>query len=388
MASLLPPCRRPYLAWAIFGFAGAFLFLLLSANMPAQWLSSKAGEMGIDAALEDASVQLSAAETIELLAPVAPLASMLGSGEWLNGQQLQPKDVQGKVVLVNFWTYSCINSLRPLPYLKAWAEKYRQRGLVVIGVHTPEFEFEKDAGNVRQALGPLGINYPVRLDSDYAEWRKFGNRAWPGFYLIDSDGRIRHQASGEGDYDKAERMLQKLLAEVDRKPTNGSLVSVSGDGVEAAANWADLRTPETYLGYARTENFASPGGVRKDMFSQYPVAPQLALNHWSLGGKWKMGHEFAVLGDQPGKISYRFHARDLHLVLGAHSIGQPVSFRVTIDGAAPGIDRGSDVDEKGWGTVREDRLYQLVRQKGAVTDRTFEIEFLAPGVRAYAFTFG
>ena len=241
---------------------------------------------------------------------------------------------------------------------------------------------------MRQSLGPLGINYPVRLDSDYAEWRKFGNRAWPGFYIIDADGRIRHRASGEGDYDEAERVLQKLLGEADGKAANGSLVSVSGAGVLAAPNWTDLRTPETYVGYARADNSISPGGQRKDAFSQYQAPPSPALNQWGFGGKWKVGREFAMLGNQPGLIRHRFHARDLHLVLGAHAIGQPVSFRVTIDGAAPGSDHGADIDEQGWGTVREDRLYQLVRQKGPVTDRTFQIEFLTPGVRAYAFTFG
>lgn len=380
--------HRRYLHGAAIAGIAASVILFFAADVPAHWASASDSPMLQSDDAKDLPISKPKSRPARAPELRGALASLLDKGEWLNGPAPQPENVRGKVVLVNFWTYSCINSLRPVPYLKAWADKYRERGLVVVGVHTPEFEFEKDLGNVRQALRPLGITYPIRLDSDYAQWRNFDNKAWPGFYIIDAKGRVVYQSAGERDYDKAERALQSLLREADGKPVNEPLVSVSGEGVLAAPNWADLRTPETYLGYARADNFVSPGGLRKDSSSQYQTPSVPEINHWGLSGNWKVGSEFAELGNKPGSIRYRFHARDLHLVLGSHAIGQPVSFRVTIDGAAPGRDRGADIDEQGWGTVREDRLYQLVRQKGRVVDRTFEIEFMAPGVRAYAFTFG
>jgi thiol-disulfide isomerase/thioredoxin len=289
---------------------------------------------------------------------------------------------------VNFWTYSCINSLRPLPYLRAWAEKYRESGLVVVGVHAPEFGFEKNPDNVRQAADMLGVNYPVVLDNDLTIWRKFGNRGWPAFYFIGADGRIRHHRLGEGKYAEAERLIQKLLAETGGGSTDLAITDIRGEDAQAAPDWANLRSPETYIGYAQSQMFASPGGVKKDSLSRYHVPSALSSNRWSLAGNWTIGSEFATLGAGSGRILYRFHARDLHLVLGGPANGHPVHFRITIDGAVPGADHGSDVDAEGWGAVREDRLYQLVRQAGPVRARTFEIEFSDPGVRAYAFTFG
>jgi thiol-disulfide isomerase/thioredoxin len=318
----------------------------------------------------------------------APASSLLSAKQWLNTAPLRREDLTGKVVLVNFWTYSCINSLRPLPYLRAWAEKYRDRGLVVVGVHAPEFEFEKDPDNVRQAVAAQGVGFPVAPDNDLALWRAFGNRGWPGFYFIGADGQVRGQSVGEGDYARAERRIQQLLAEKDGRSGDLALTEVHGEGVQASADWSGLRSPETYIGYARAEAFASPGGVRKDAESRYQSAAVLPLNHWDISGAWSVRSEFATLGAGTGSLRYRFHARDLHLVLGASRDGHPVRFRVKIDGSLPGADHGGDVDAEGWGSVREDRLYQLVRQTGPVRDRTFEIEFSEPGVRAYAFTFG
>ena len=315
-----------------------------------------------------------------------PLARLAGAGPWVNAS-LSP-DLRGKVVLVNFWTYSCINSLRPLPYLRAWAEKYRDDGLVVIGVHAPEFGFERDLGKVRNATAELGVNYPVVLDRDLTVWRAFGNQGWPGFTFIDATGRVRDYRLGEGDYAESERLIQQLLAEAKGASVDKAITAVSGKGAQAAPDWAGLGSPETYIGYGQTRNFASPEGLGRDMPRQYRAPATTPLNYWSLAGTWTAGREFAALGSSSGTIGYRFHARDLHLVLGAAPEGRPVRFRVTIDGAAPGADHGADTDEQGWGSVREDRLYQLVRQARPVTDRNFEIEFFAPGVRAYAFTFG
>lgn len=314
--------------------------------------------------------------------------SLLGAGQWLNTQPLQAEDLRGKVVLVNFWTYSCINSLRALPYVRAWAEKYKDRGLVVVGVHTPEFAFEKDTANVRQATASLGVAYPVAMDSDRAIWRIFNNEAWPAFYFIGADGRVRHQVLGEGGYDQSERLIQTLLEEATGTHVTRDVVRVSGEGPEAAADQGDLRSPETYIGFAQGRNFASPGGVEEDAPKIYHTASVLSLNHWSMAGVWTIGGEFATLNNKSGRIAYRFHARDLHLVLGVSSRDHPIRFRVSINGAPPGADHGVDVDAAGWGTVREDRMYQLVRQTGPVTDRTFEVEFIDAGVRAYVFTFG
>ena len=317
-----------------------------------------------------------------------PLISLLGAREWLNTEPLQAADLAGKVVLVNFWTYSCINSLRALPYLKAWADKYGDRGLLVVGVHTPEFGFEKELANVKEATASLDVRYSVPLDSDYAVWRGFGNIAWPAFYFVGADGRVRHHVFGEGDYDQSERLIQKLLTEADATSVSGPLASVMGQGVEAEADWKDLRTEETYIGYAKAAHFVSPDGVREGAPGTYRASPMLPLAAWSLAGLWNVGAEFATLDDKSGRIAFRFHARDLHLVMGPSSPAQPIRFRVTLDGAPPGDNHGVDVDAEGQGRVQPPRMYQLIRQQMPIRDRTFEIEFLDPGVRAYVFTFG
>jgi len=317
-----------------------------------------------------------------------PQGALLGARPWLNTPPLRAEDLRGKVVLVNFWTYSCINSLRPLPYVRTWAAKYKDRGLVVIGVHTPEFGFEKDVVNVRRASLAQGVAFPVVLDSNYGVWRAFNNNAWPAFYFIDAKGRVRQQKLGEGGYDQSERLLQKLLSEARKAPVADPIVPIAGKGVQAAPDWRDLRSPESYIGYNQARDFASPGGVKEDASSLYRAPSALPINRWSLAGRWTIGGEFATSNGASGKLAYRFHARDLHLVLAPAVQGKPIRFRVRIDGAAPGASHGVDVDAQGWGRVQDARLYQLVRQTGPVANRTFEIEFLDPGVRAYVFTFG
>ncbi len=310
-----------------------------------------------------------------------------GAVAWLNSPPLTSEGLKGKVVLIDFWTYSCINCLRAIPYVRAWAEKYKDHGLVVIGVHTPEFAFERNIDNVRSAVSELKIGYPVAIDNDYKIWRAFDNQYWPAHYFIDAQGRMRYHHFGEGEYDKSERVIQQLLAEAGDKGFANGVVSVAASGVEAAPNSGDVRSPETYIGYNRADNFVSPGGLVADESHDYATAA-LKLNQWSLSGDWKVGPEDAVLDKPDGRIAYRFHARDLHLVLGPAANGKPIRFRVTVDGMAPGADHGTDIDADGQGTVDGQRLYQLIRQHGAITDRTFAIEFLDPGVQAYAFTFG
>ncbi|QEL22013.1 redoxin domain-containing protein [Bosea sp. F3-2] len=315
------------------------------------------------------------------------LPSLAGAVEWLNSPPLTAGGLKGKVVLVDFWTYSCINCLRAIPYVRAWAEKYKDQGLVVIGVHAPEFAFEKRIGNVKQAAADLKIAYPVAIDNDYTIWRAFKNQYWPAHYFIDAEGRIRHHHFGEGGYEESEKVIQQLLAEAGRADVATGSVSVSASGAEMASNEADVHSPETYLGYERAENFVSPGGAVEDAASRYePGMPR--LNEWGLSGQWTIGKEHAALDAPDGGITYRFHARDLHLVLGPGADGRPVRFRVAIDGAPPGADRGIDVDAEGNGTITGQRLYQLIRQSGPIKDRTFEITFLDAGAQAYAFTFG
>jgi cytochrome c biogenesis protein CcdA/thiol-disulfide isomerase/thioredoxin len=321
------------------------------------------------------------------LAVEGALPSLAGATEWLNSPKLTPDGLKGKVVLIDFWTYSCINCLRAIPYVRAWAEKYKDQGLVVIGVHTPEFAFEKDADNVRRAVSDLKIGYPVAIDSNYAIWRSFANQYWPAHYFIDARGQIRHHHFGEGEYDESERVIQQMLAEAGGAKVATDLVSVKTSGVEAASDESDVRSPETYVGYSRAENFVSPGGAVEDARHAY-VSGSPRLNEWGLTGDWTIAAEEAVLDREGGGIVYRFHARDLHLVLGPAADGKPVRFRVTIDGAVPGEDHGADVAPDGAGTITGYRLYQLIRQRGAIGDRTFEIKFLDPGVRAFAFTFG
>lgn len=311
-----------------------------------------------------------------------------GAVAWLNSGPVNRKSLQGRVVLVDFWTYTCINSLRPLPYVKAWASKYKDAGLVVIGAHTPEFSFEKQRQNVENAVRDLKITYPVAIDSNYEIWRAFNNQYWPAQYIIDGKGRIRFHHFGEGEFGEIERVIQQLLKDNGAPGLDTNLVSVSGDGVEAAPDFKNEGSPETYLGYRQAEHFASPERMARDSAKLYspPAAP--ALNQWGLSGSWTVGEESAVPQAAGGKIVFRFHARDLHLVLGPAKDGSPVRFKVTLDGMAPGDNCGSDVNPDGTGEVREPRLYQLIRQKGPIHDRLFEIEFIDPGVRALDFTFG
>jgi len=316
------------------------------------------------------------------------LPSLGGARGWLNSQPLTAAGLRGKVVLVDFWTYTCINWRRTFPYVRAWSEKYRDQGLVVIGVHSPEFEFEKDADNVRRESKDMRVDYPIAIDSDHAIWRAFNNEYWPALYFIDAQGRIRHHQFGEGDYEQAETIIQQLLAEAGTGRINQGLVSVDARGAEAAADLDSLRSAENYVGYAPTENFASPGGARLNEARLYAAPTRLSLNHWALSGDWTMGIQATVLNKAAGRIVYRFHARDLHLVMGSAARGTSVRFRVLVDGHPPGPAHGVDVDEQGNGTVTGPRMYQLIRQPEPIADRQFEIEFLDAGVEAYAFTFG
>jgi thiol-disulfide isomerase/thioredoxin len=311
-----------------------------------------------------------------------------GATGWLNSPPLTTADLRGKVVLVDFWTYTCINWLRTLGYVRAWAEKYEDQGLVVVGVHTPEFTFERDVDNVRHAARDMRVEYPIALDSDYAIWRAFSNNYWPAVYIADAEGRIRHHHFGEGAYEECERVIQQLLLEAGREGIRNDLVSVADDGFEAQADWTNLESPETYLGYEQAQNFASPGGADFDEPRTYGAPDSLRLNRWALSGDWTVESGASVLNRADGRIAFRFHARDVNLVMGPRERGTSVPFRVLVDGEPPDAAHGLDVDEKGHGTLSQQRLYQLIREPGSITDRTFEITFLAPGVEAYAFTFG
>ncbi len=317
-----------------------------------------------------------------------PLSGLSGATGWINSTPLTAKQLKGKVVLVDFWDYSCINCIREIPYVRAWAEKYKNSGLVVIGVHTPEFDIEKQMPNVQKTVNKFGIGYPVALDNNDAIWDAFHNQYWPAHYFIDAKGKVRYEHFGEGEYDQSERWIQQLLQEANAKPMATSTVSVHGQGVQAAADTNDARSPETYIGYERAERFASSGGIKRDVEKLYAEPNHLQLNEWGLGGKWMDRQQVAVLRSAGGKIIFRFHARDLHLVLGSTADGKPVRFRVTIDGRVPGENHGVDTDAQGNGVVTDHRLYQLVRQKGTVADHTFTIEFLEPGLQAFSFTFG
>ena len=328
----------------------------------------------------------SAADTL----PVeGKLPSLDGAVEWLNSKPLTAEQLKGKVVLVDFWTYSCINCLRSLPYTKAWAEKYRDQGLVVIGVHAPEFAFERNLNNVRKAVKDQGITFPVAVDNNYAIWRAFNNQYWPAHYFIDAKGQIRHHHFGEGDYAQSEQVIQQLLEEAGRKNVTNTVVSAEdAKGIQQQSDMGQVGSPETYLGYERAENFASPEQQAANAARHYTAPAKPALNQWGLSGNWLSQAEQITLNQGTGSIIYRFHARDLHLVLGPGKDGKPVRFRITIDGAAPGLNHGSDVAADGAGKIDSQRLYQLVRLSGPVGDHTFSIEFLDSGVQAYAFTFG
>ena len=324
----------------------------------------------------------------DLILPVeGQLPALDGLGPWFNSKPLTREQLKGKVVVIDFWTYSCINCLRSLPYIKAWDEKYRKDGLVIIGVHAPEFAFEREPANVAKAIQDLGVRYPVALDNQYKLWGALENHYWPAHYFVDAQGRVRYHHFGEGDYAGSERVIRQLLAEAGHAPKDMAMAKADGTGAEAAAAMADVQSGETYIGYARGANFVSPGGFARDQVKSYAAAP-LSLNDWTLEGPWADGRQSAVATASGTKINFRFHARDLHLVLGPATGGKPVRYRVTIDGQAPGADAGVDIAANGSGVVKEQRLYQLVRQKGPIRDRTFTIEFIDPGVEAFSFTFG
>jgi len=316
------------------------------------------------------------------------LRSLGIASEWLNSRALTAASLSGKVVLIDFWTYTCINWLRTLRYVRAWAEKYKTEGLVVIGVHAPEFAFEKNVDNVRRATKDMKVDYPIAIDNEHAIWRAFKNEYWPALYFVDAQGHIRHHQFGEGEYEQSEEMIRTLLAEAGIGGIGHELVSVDACGTEAAADWGSLQSPENYVGYERTGNFASPGGAVLDKHRVYAAPSRLGLNQWALSSDWTVEEHLTVLNKPNGRIAYRFHARDLHLMMGPAAQGTSVRFRVLIDGQTPGVAHGIDVDDQENGTVTEQRLYQLVRQPKPIADRQFEIEFLDSGVETFAFTFG
>lgn len=374
--------RRLFLGAAAIGVAAA-----LAKVFPLQAANAEEHLMSVIHPERSALLRSLASGAGSLLTDEGAMPDLNGATGWLNTAPLTTKSLRGKVVLADIWTYSCINSLRQLPYLKSWAAKYRNAGLVVIGVHSPEFEFEKDRANVEQAVRDLHITYPVAIDSNHGVWQAFNNEYWPADYFVDAKGRIRHHHFGEGDYAGSERVIQDLLKQNGATGLGAITAGVTGTGTEAPAS-AGEQSPETYVGYRRAEQFASPELVAHDTRRSYTAPSRLTLNQWGLGGSWIVGGESAVLQDAHGKIVFRFHARDLHLVLGPSSGGEPVRFNVKLDGAAPGDDHGTDVAPDGSGEVREPKLYQLIRQKNATTEKTFEIEFLDPGAHAYVFTFG
>jgi thiol-disulfide isomerase/thioredoxin len=375
--------RRRFLATSIITIAAVQLGVFCSTDLPA----STAGSADPSTTKDNREMQQTTATPIHL--PIeGTLPSLGGATGWLNSQPLTPDGLRGKVVLVEFWTYTCINWLRTLPYVRAWSEKYKDQGLVVLGVHTPEFPFEKDVENVRRAVNDMRIAYPVAIDSDYGVWRAFKNNSWPALYFIDAAGHIRHHRYGEDNYEQSELIIQQLLAEAGQGGFDRNIISVAGDGAEAAPDWDSLRSPENYVGYQRTERFASPGSAMLGSRRVYSVPPRLELNQWALSGDWTFENQSVDLNEPGGRIACRFHARDLHLVVGPAARGASVRFHVLIDGQAPGAAHGVDLDQQGTSTVAEQRLYQLIRQPGPIVDRLFEIEFRDPGVEAFAFTFG
>jgi thiol-disulfide isomerase/thioredoxin len=315
------------------------------------------------------------------------LASISGATGWINSAPLTPDDLRGKVVLVQFWTYTCINWLRTLPYVRAWAARYKKHGLVVLGVHTPEFSFEQDIENVRRSIKEMDIEYPVAIDNSWALWKGFANQYWPALYFVDATGRVRTHHFGEGEYEQSETRIRELLVDA-RNRIDDARAIVEARGPEVGADWVNLRSPETYIGYQKAANFGSPGGAARDSPRKYQLPTRLHLNQWAFSGEWTIQAEMALLNAAGGRIAYQFHARDLHLILRPTARETSVRFRVLIDGQPPGQTRGTDVDDQGHGTVAEPRLYQLVRQTGAIHERLFEIEFLDPGVEAFVFTFG
>lgn len=365
------------------GLDTGVLARLSSAN------TTKVEQSLLDAAMPSADAQPAVAAQGGVSLPVeGRLPALAGATAWINSAPLVADDLRGKVVLINFWTYSCINCLRSLPYIRAWAARYRVRGLVVIGVHAPEFAFEKNLDNVRRAVKDLKLDYPIVVDSDYAIWKAFDNRYWPALYLVDATGRIRHHQFGEGAYAQTEAAIRQLLADNGAGAASGAPLGIESPGAQASPDPADLRSSETYLGHEQAENFAPTGGLVRDAAHLYAAAASLTLNHWSLQGDWTVRADHAALNRPGGRIAYRFHARDLHLVLGTGISGAPVRFRVFVDGGPPNDSHGSDIDAQGYGTIEAQRLYQLIRQPLPVIDRLFEIEFLDSGAQAFVFTFG
>jgi cytochrome c biogenesis protein CcdA/thiol-disulfide isomerase/thioredoxin len=356
---------------------------MMSATNPAMMSAKPDGAAG-NGSMTAATAQKPAVTQLPVEGPVPPFD---GAVQWLNSPPLTATGLKGKVVLVDFWTYSCINCLRAIPYVEAWAQKYKDQGLVVIGVHAPEFAFEKNVDNVKKAIADLGITYPVAIDNNYAIWRAFDNEYWPAHYFIDAQGQVRHHHFGEGDYDQSERVIQQLLAEAGKSNVASDIVNVKATGAEAASNEADVQSPETYVGYLRSQNFVDDAGTVNDASHDYAAAMP-KLNEWGLAGNWTVGPQEATSNGADSRLYYRFHARDLHLVLGPSVDGKPVRFQITVDGKPPGDGHGVDTDANGNGVVTGQRLYQLVRANGPVSDHTFEIKFLDPGAQAYAFTFG
>jgi thiol-disulfide isomerase/thioredoxin len=311
-----------------------------------------------------------------------------GATGWLNTDPLTPSELRGKVVAVDFWTFTCINWLRTLPYIRAWAHTYADKGLVMVGVHTPEFGVEHDIDNIRREADAMGVDYPIAIDNDYAVWEAFANRYWPALYVADAEGNIRHHHFGEGGYERSERVIRQLLADAGAVDLPDAPAAVDARGIELAADWDNVRSPETYVGYARSEGFASPGGLAYDESRVYALPPKLHVNEWALGGAWTVGREETVSNEANGRIAYRFHARDLHLILEPPAEQTSARFRVLLDGQPPGAAHGLDVDDEGNGVVEAPRLYQLIRQHGDITDKQFEIELLDPGAAALCFTFG
>jgi thiol-disulfide isomerase/thioredoxin len=311
-----------------------------------------------------------------------------GATGWLNSEPLTPEGLRGKVVLVDFWTYTCINWLRTLGYVRAWHEKYADQGLVVVGVHTPEFPFEHDADNVRWAVQDMRVEYPIALDPDFAVWRAFDNNYWPAVYIADAEGRIRHMHFGEGGYEECELVVQMLLREAGHDDVGRHLVSVADEGFEAQADWGTLGSPETYLGHEQGQNFVSENVAEFDEPQDFSIPDRLERNQWALSGNWTLGPGASAVNEADGRLVFRFHARDVNLVMAPPEVGSPIPFRVLVDGEAPGDSHGIDIDGAGTGTLDRPRLHQLIRERGSITDRTFEIAFLAPGAEAYCFTFG
>lgn len=341
-----------------------------------------AGTLGMSRSWEEPAHQL------QRLVFADELSALAMATAWINTAPLSAASLKGKVVLVQFWTFTCVNWLRTLPYVRAWSQAYRNAGLVVIGVHTPEFSFEHNLENVKRATAAMKIDYPVAVDSDYAVWRGFNNQYWPALYLLDARGRVRHHQFGEGEYAESERTIQQLLNEAGAKQVPARLSDVDARGIEAPADWANLRSTENYVGYGRTQGFASPGGAVSGARHGYIVPQELRLNQWALAGDWTM-NEGSIALDQPnGRIAYCFHGRDLNLVMGPPTGARPLRFRVLLDGQPATAAHGSDVDAQGNGVATEQRVYQLIRQPGAIADRVFQIEFLDPGVEAFSFTFG